>query len=98
MHRSHDVFRHRSDIYAYARHRLRLCVLRSFFGFCDFTVTCRGGVYLLRAALVAVHLFEHLKNFGCFHDRFCVCCGVWWPNDTSSATAAGDDVERKGDS
>ena len=57
--------------------RLRL---RCFFGFCEFAVTHRGGVYLLRWAMVAEHLFEHLKFVGLFHDRFCVVCGVWWPN------------------
>ncbi len=72
--------------YADWRFAFRLLRIRFFFGFCEFAVTNRGGVYLLRWSLVAVHLFEHFKDFGCCHDRFCVRCGVWRPNDQSSGT------------
>ena len=62
-------------------HWLRLLRIRLFYGFLHLTVSCYGGVYILRAAIVAAHLFEHLKFLKCRHDSFCVWCGVWLPND-----------------
>ncbi len=61
-------------------HWLRIIRIRLFYGFLHLTVSCYGGVYILKAAIVAAHLFEHLKFLKCRHDRFCVWCGVWLPN------------------
>lgn len=47
----------------YLRRWLRRLRLRCFFGFCEFAVTHRGGMYLIKAALIPVHLFELFQNF-----------------------------------
>jgi len=60
-----------AEIYFYTRRWFRRLGIRLFFGFCEFAVTHRGGMYLIRAALVPVHLFEFFKNLqlGFFHKR-----------------------------
>lgn len=82
-HRSlHDIWRLWWDADIDLWRAFRLLRIKCFFGFCEFAVTHRGGVYLLQAAMIPVHLCEHFKDFGCFHDRFCVVCRVWWPNES----------------
>lgn len=53
--------------YLEARRRVRLFRLRCFFSFCEFAVSCYGSKYILKAALIAAHLFENLQNLGRFH-------------------------------
>ena len=86
-HSSHNVWRLWWDGELDSWQLFRRLRIRCFFGFCEFAVTHRGGVYLLRWAMVAEHLFEHLKLVGLFHDRFCVVCRVWWPNDKAEPRA-----------